>query len=88
MQNINDFVNQIHHADCLELMKKMPEESIDLVVTDPPYLVNYRSSDGRTVPNDNNNRWLVPAYAQIYRLLKRDNFCISFYSWTKVDKFF
>lgn len=88
MQNINDFIDQIHHADCLELMKKMPEESIDLVVTDPPYLVNYRSSDGRTVPNDNNNRWLVPAYAQIYRLLKRDSFCISFYSWTKVDKFF
>lgn len=88
MQNINDFINRIHRADCVELMKKMPEESVDLVITDPPYLVNYRSRDGRTVPNDNNNRWLMPAYAQIYRLLKRDSFCISFYGWSKADKFF
>jgi len=88
MQNINDFTNQIHHADCVELMKKMPEESVDLVITDPPYLVNYRSRDGRVVPNDNNNRWLAPAYTQIYRLLKRDSFCISFYGWHKVDIFF
>ena len=26
--------------------------SVDFVLTDPPYLVNYASKDGRTVPND------------------------------------
>lgn len=30
-------VNKIHNGDCLELMKEIPDDSIDLVLTDPPY---------------------------------------------------
>jgi site-specific DNA-methyltransferase (adenine-specific) len=30
-------LNKIHHADCLEFMKQLPDKSIDLVLTDPPY---------------------------------------------------
>ena len=88
MQKIHEFTNQIHRADCIKLMEKMPAESVDLVITDPPYLVNYSSKDGRKVPNDDNNHWLKPAYNQIYRVLKRNSFCISFYGWHKVDQFF
>lgn len=29
----------LHKGDCLELLKGIPDESIDLVVTDPPYLL-------------------------------------------------
>ena len=29
----------IEQGDCLELMKQIPDGSIDLVVTDPPYLI-------------------------------------------------
>ena len=32
--------NTIHHWDCLELMKLIPDKSIDLVLTDPPYGIN------------------------------------------------
>lgn len=28
---------QLHHGDCLEVMKQIPDASIDLVLTDPPY---------------------------------------------------
>lgn len=28
---------QIQHGDCLELMKAIPNKSIDLIITDPPY---------------------------------------------------
>ena len=31
---------KIAHGDCLSLMKKLPDNSIDLVVTDPPYDVH------------------------------------------------
>ena len=34
-------INKIYNADCLELMKQIPDKSIDLVLTDPPYGVNY-----------------------------------------------
>ncbi len=30
-------LNTIHHWDCLELMRLIPDKSIDLVLTDPPY---------------------------------------------------
>lgn len=30
-------LNKIHHADCLEFMKLLPDKCVDLVLTDPPY---------------------------------------------------
>ena len=35
-----DFINQIICGDCLEVMKQIPDKSIDLVLTDPPYGIN------------------------------------------------
>lgn len=34
---IEDFLDQIHLGDCVEVMGRMPNESIDLILTDPPY---------------------------------------------------
>ncbi|WP_439926225.1 DNA methyltransferase [Nitrobacter sp. JJSN] len=65
----------------------MPAGSVDFVLTDPPYLVNYRSRDGRRVANDNNDAWLRPAFAEMYRVLKDNSLCVSFYGWNKVDAF-
>lgn len=28
---------QLLHGDCLELMKQIPDKSIDMVLCDPPY---------------------------------------------------
>lgn len=33
-------LNKIYCWDCLELMKSIPDKSIDLVLTDPPYWIN------------------------------------------------
>ena len=30
-------------GDCLELMKDIPDKSIDLILTDPPYLISKKS---------------------------------------------
>lgn len=89
MQPISDFTNRIIHGDCIALMRSMPEESIDLIVTDPPYLVNYRDRAGRTVAGDNPSdaAWLAPAVTEMYRVLKADRFCVSFYGWNKVQYF-
>jgi site-specific DNA-methyltransferase (adenine-specific) len=37
MKYPEDFINKIIRGDCLEVMKEMPSECIDLVVTSPPY---------------------------------------------------
>jgi DNA modification methylase len=64
----------------------MPSKSVDLVVTDPPYLVNYRPREGRRCANDDNAAWLLPAFRELYRVLKRDRFCASFYGWPWIDR--
>ncbi len=79
--------NAILHGDCTGLLADMPASSVDCIVTDPPYIVGYRSRDGRSVPNDDNAAWLNPAFAQMHRVLKPGAFCVSFYGWHKADLF-
>ena len=87
MKSIHDFTDRIITGDCLAVMPEIPAGSVDLIVTDPPYLVNYRSRDHRRVANDDNDHWLDPAFAEVGRVLRRNRFCISFYGWHKVDRF-
>ncbi len=68
-------------------MRTLPSESIDLALPDPPYLVNYTPRDRRQIANDANDEWLHPAYAEIYRVLKPNAFCVSFYGWPHVERF-
>ena len=32
------------HGDCLERMKEIPDWSVDLILTDPPYLISKKSN--------------------------------------------
>lgn len=34
---MNVELNKVYNEDCLEFMKKLPDNCIDLVLTDPPY---------------------------------------------------
>jgi site-specific DNA-methyltransferase (adenine-specific) len=87
LKPIELFVNQVTCGDCVTVLPSLPDESIDLVVTDPPYLVRYKPRDGRSVANDDNSRWLAPAFAQIARVLKPNAFCATFYGWPWIDQF-
>ncbi len=80
--------NRILHGDCVQVMRSLPAESVDFVLTDPPYLVRYRDRSGRTVANDDRAEWLRPAFAEIFRLMKPGTLCLSFYGWNRVDRFF
>ena len=83
----NPYLNTITQGDCISLLANMPAESADFALTDPPYLVRYVSRDGRSVPNDDNDRWLRPAFAGLYRVLRRDSYAIAFYGWNHADRF-
>lgn len=77
----------ILQGDCIRVMRHIPYRSIDFILTDPPYVTHYRARDGRTVANDDNDRWLKPAFAEMHRVLKPGGFCVSFYGWSKADRF-
>jgi site-specific DNA-methyltransferase (adenine-specific) len=83
----NRLMNQLVHGDCLNILPTLNRGSVNFVLTDPPYLANYKARDGRTVPNDNNDAWLKPAFAEIFRVLARDSYAVSFYGWPQADRF-
>src|SRR5919198_5907910 len=80
-------LNRVITGDCLKLLPLIPAASVDMVLTDPPYLVRYHSRDGRSVPNDDTDAWLLPAVTEMYRVLKRDRFCVSFCGFTQAERF-
>ena len=43
-----DGVNTIFNIDCLEVLERLPDESIDMIFADPPYML---SNDGFTCQN-------------------------------------
>jgi DNA modification methylase len=75
------------HGDCIQVLAQREAASVDFVLTDPPYVVDYRDRGGRSVANDDNADWLRPAFSQIYRVLKSDSLCVSFYGWSRIDLF-
>jgi len=36
-ENIEDWTNEVHQGDVIEKLQEMPSESVDLVITSPPY---------------------------------------------------
>lgn len=50
-----DFVNKIICGDAVEVMKQMPDKSIDLVVTSPPY--NLKNSTGNGMKDGRGGKW-------------------------------
>lgn len=80
-------MSRIVLGDCLAVLPTLPDRCVNLVLTDPPYLVNYVDRTGRRIPNDVDDAWLTPAFLQLYRVLANDSFAVSFYGWNRVDKF-
>jgi len=49
------FINRIVHGDCLGVMKKIPDNSIDIVITSPPY--NLKNSSGNGMKDGRGGKW-------------------------------
>lgn len=78
---------QVVQGDCKTVLQSLPDGSVDFVLTDPPYLARFKDRTGRTLANDDNPAAVVGAYGELYRVLKCDSFCISFYGYPKLDAF-
>lgn len=83
--------NTIINGDCVSILSQLDAGSVDFILTDPPYIAAYKphkNNAGQTIRNDDNAAWLIPSFAEMHRVLKRDAFAVSFYGWPKVDLFF
>ena len=85
-------LNRVYHMDCLEGMKLLPDKSIDLIVTDPPYLMNYRSNYRKVkydyIIGDKDGKDLITeSIKEAYRVLKDNSAIYMFCSWHHIDFF-
>ena len=88
-------LNRIYNEDCLEGMKRIPDGSVDLIVTDPPYLINYKTGRRKdkahrfndVILNDDNEQLITDYVKECYRILKEDSAMYLFCSSHKVDFF-
>ena len=72
----------IYNKDCFETLKEIDDKSIDLVVTDPPYKINYDVWDKGEFP-EFTNRWL----SECFRVLKDNGSMWSFMGYQQIFDF-
>jgi len=74
-------------GDCEQVMSGFPANAVDLILTDPPYLVGFTDRSGRSIANDKQGDWLLPVSKEMFRVLKPNSLAVSFYGWNRVDLF-
>jgi site-specific DNA-methyltransferase (cytosine-N4-specific) len=58
-------------GDAVELMGRLPEESVNLALTSPPYALHFQKEYGNVAKEDY-VEWFLPFAREVYRVLTRD----------------
>lgn len=64
-------LDSLYLGDCLDVLPTLPDESVHLIVTSPPYADRRKGSYGGIHP-DQYVEWFLPVSAQLKRVLKTD----------------
>lgn len=74
---ISQCLNKIVCGDCLSIMRQMPSECVDLIVTSPPY--NLKNSTGNGMKDGRGGKWanaaLINGYATYDDNMPYDKYC-------------
>lgn len=93
---------ELHNADCMEVIKNIPDNSVDLIVTDPPYGINftkgYKSGSTELIQGDDGFTvmfFLDDILREYKRILKPNSalyiftrFDVMPYWWIKLKNYF
>jgi len=81
-------------GDSLKLLPQLPDESADLILTDPPYAINYRSNRRVARPKFNHiagdqpGDWMEEFAREAFRILKPDRHLYCFCRFDTYPRFF
>lgn len=65
-------INKIYNGDCLEVLKEFPDNSIDAIITDPPYGISFMGKKwDYDVPS-------IPIWEECLRVLKPGGYLLAF----------
>ena len=85
----------LRKGDCLELLKSISDKSIDMVLTDPPYLIDYKTGHRKDknhkfcfcIENDNNFNLISDYVKECFRVLKDNTAFCCFCNSVHIDFF-
>ena len=90
-------MNKIYNQDCIEGMKTIPDEKIDLVVTDPPFAINFKAkkanynrtasrvlSGYNEITKENYYEFTLNWMSQCFRILKESGGMYVFSGWNNL----
>lgn len=89
MSDIDTQLNNYYNEDALVYVKRLPSDSIDLVLTDPPYGIDYDKLTGIDVYRDDSDKLmsllseLMPHY---YRLMREGAYLVVFCAFTHFNQ--
>ena len=77
-------LNKIYNLDCLEGMKQLEDDSVDLIITDPPYGIDFQSAwrieNQRFDKLEGDDSIDVNFIKPAFRVLKRGGGIVCFHS--------
>lgn len=89
--------NKIYNMDCVTGMKKLPDNSVDLVITDPPFAIDFkaqRSNYNRTasrvlggyaeIPQEKYYEFTLGWMKEVYSVLKESGSMYVFSGWNNL----
>jgi len=90
-------INEIYNMDCIEGMRRLPSNSIDLTITDPPFAIefkakrnNYNRTQSRVlegyqeVPKSRYYEFTLQWMKEVYRILKESGSMYVFSGWNNL----
>lgn len=83
------------NGDCISELKKLNKESVDLIIIDPPYLINYKTGHRKNknhrfckpIENDDNPAILKESFKLLFDVLKDGGAFYCFCNSNQVDFF-
>src|SRR3989338_805042 len=83
LQYPKSFSNKIICGDALKLIKRIPNNSVDIIITDPPYGVEKEG-----IKNSASLETFYKILPECKRVLKQNSFFITFFSTKRLPELF
>ena len=91
--------NNIYNYDCIQGMKSVPKNKIDLVITDPPFAINFRAKKANynrkqshvlegynEISAENYYDFTLEWMSQVHRILKESGSMYLFSGWNNLKE--
>ena len=91
--------NNIYNCDCIQGMKSVPKNKIDLVITDPPFAINFRAKKANynrkqshvlegynEISAENYYDFTIEWMSQVHRILKESGSMYLFSGWNNLKE--